>query len=334
MLASPPRRLAPTAAAVLIGALMSGCAGSATSPVAPAAPTTQQSMATSFAQQPPAAPKALYVSDNVGKSVFRFVINGNGMLQTPAGSSLVLGFNPGSIAIAQGGKELFVANLVNNAINVYKAGVTAYTPPKRTLILNFQPSGVAVDTNGNLFVGGSTTGYVAVFAPKAKNHAKPIQVISLPDKHFTVNGVAVDSAGSLYMSDTNEVSVFTTPTTNPTLSRAIIGNGQQAVPSGMAIDSSGENYVTNTGANDVLAYSPTANGTSAADRVISANGSSPLRAPVADAVNGTNLYVTSGNAVFGPASIFVLNSQIGAQTPIQIVTGSYLAVPVGVALGP
>jgi len=275
-----------------------------------------------------AAPAALYVSDNIGKSVFRFVLAPNGTLKAPAGSSLVLPYNPGSIAIGPKG-NLFVTSLVNNSVQIYKKGACCYDKATRQVTLAFQPTGIAVDANGYLYVGGSTTGYVAVFAPSAKGRAQPVQVISLPDRHFTVNGVAIDAYGDLYMSDTNEISVFTTPATNPTLSRAIIGNGQQSGPTGMAFDPSNELYADNPGAQNVLAYSPSANGTDPADRVISANPA--LIANVADAVNGTTLYTNSTN----PAAIVLLSTLSGGtQTPLQTVTGSYMPAPIGLALGP
>jgi DNA-binding beta-propeller fold protein YncE len=201
------------------------------------------------------------------------------------------------------------------------------------VLLAFEPTAVAVDGNGFLFVGGSTNGYVAVFAPGAKGSATPVQEIALPDRHPTINGVAVDAAGNLYMSDTNEVSEFTTPTTNPTLFRAIIGNGQQNAPGGIAIDPTEEAYVANAGNGNVLAYSSTANGTSPADRLISSTAA-PLRGPIGDAVRGNDLYVTSGTQAFGPPSVFVFNKKKGAQNPVQIVTGTYLAAPVGAAVGP
>jgi sugar lactone lactonase YvrE len=314
------------APAALASALLAGCAapGSSVAGLGPQ-PTAQSSFERAFEAAPP---KALYVSDNIGKSVFRFVLNTNGTLRAPAGSSLVLGYNPGSIAIGPKG-NLFVVSLVNNSVQVYKKGACCNAKAVRTVILGFGPTGIAVDANGYLYVGGSTTSYVAVFAPGARGRAKPVQVISLPDRHFTVNGVAVDAGGNLYMSDTNEISVFSTPATNPTLARAIIGNGQQAAPTGMAFDASDELYAANPGAQNILAYSPTANGTDGADRVISANPA--LLANITDAVNGSTLYVNSTN----PASIVLLNAQTaGTQTPIQTVTGSYMPAPVGIALGP
>jgi sugar lactone lactonase YvrE len=318
-----------------LGALIAGCSGGVMTSAPSMPSTTVQAPMGARGPQAPAPDamgKALYVSDNIGKSVFRFVINGNGTLQPPAGSSLVLPYNPFAIAIAGG--ELYVTNQVNNSVEVYKAGSTGSTKSKRSLLLNFEPTSVAVDANGYEFVGGSTNGYVAVFAPKAKGHASPIQEISLPDGHATINGVAVDAAGNLYVTDTNEVSEFTTPTTNPTLYRAIIGSGQQNGPSGISIDPTEEAYVSNTGASNVLAYSPTANGTSAPDRIISATGSAPLKGPIGNAVRKNDLYVTSGNQFTGPPSVFVFDKNKGAQKPLQIVTGTYLALPVGAAIGP
>ncbi|MBV9647650.1 MAG: hypothetical protein JO043_09315 [Candidatus Eremiobacteraeota bacterium] len=320
---------------VLAGAgfalVLAGCGG--VSSVAP--PLLSTSVAPLGAHgilpSPDTAARALYVSDAVGKSVFRFVIKSDGTLQAPAGSSLVLPYNPWAIAI-QGG-ELYVTDQVNNSVEVYKAGSTGNGKSKRSLLLPFEPTSVAVDSNGYEFVGGSTNGFVAVYAPKAKGMATPLQEISLPDHHPTINGVAVDAAGNLYTTDTNEVDEFTTPVTKPTLDRAIIGSGEQNNPTGISIDKTGEAYVSNTGASNVLAYSATANGKSPPDRIIY-SFYPPLKGPVGNAVRGNELYVTSGNQLNGPPSIFVLNKNKAGQNPIQVVTGTYLALPVGAALGP
>jgi sugar lactone lactonase YvrE len=274
---------------------------------------------------------AVYASDFFGKSVFRFVRNSDGTLQTPAGSSLVLGYNPGAIAIGSSG-VLFVANGDSESISVYAKGASGYASATRTLMLPFVPNAVAVDGAGYEYAGGLTNGYVAVYKPGAKGSATTIQRIALPDRHPDINGLAIDAKGNLYVSDTNEISEFATPRTNPTLVRAIVGTGQQNSPSGLALQA-GELYAANTGDNNVLAYSHTANGNSAPDRTISSTGPS-LIGPDGVAVHGSVLYTTSGNSLNGPPSIFVFDALHGSQSPIQVVTGSYLSSPVGVAVGP
>ncbi len=133
---------------------------------------------------------AFYVSDYQGKSVFRFVRNADGTLVTPAGSILVLSYNPGPIAIGRSG-NLYVTDQQNVSVEVYRKGARAYDQPMRTLLLPFVPSSVTVDRAGNEFVGGLTNGYVAVYAPRASGSAHTIQRIALPDRHADINGVAV-----------------------------------------------------------------------------------------------------------------------------------------------
>lgn len=276
---------------------------------------------------------ALYVSDGTAKSIFRFARNPGGTLVAPPGSSLVLPYNPGPIAIGRHG-NLFVTDQGNESIEVYAKGATGYQQPSRTLLLPFAPSSVAVDANGYEYVGGYSNGFVAVYKPGAHGMAGTIQRIALPDGHPTINGVAVDPSGNLYVSDSNEVSEFGTPTTNPTLLRAIIGSGELNQPTGMAVaPKSGELYVANAGDGNILAYSPTANGKSHPDRTISSSNPS-LVLPVAIALGGSALYSTSGSKLYGTPSVFLLDAQRGRQTPKQVVTGNYLAAPVGVALGP
>jgi sugar lactone lactonase YvrE len=323
----------PYAAAAAVCAIaLSACGGSSisTTPVASSNGTTLQSAQQVRPLTGQAA--AVYASDFYGKSVFRFVRNANGTLQTPAGSSLVLGYNPGAIAIGSSG-ALFVADEENESLEVYPKDASGYASATRTLLLPFVPSAVAVDGAGYEYAGGFSNGYVAVYKPGAKGTANTIERIALPDGHPDINGLAIDSKGNLYVSDTNEISEFATPRTNPTLVRAIVGTGQQNTPSGMTIGQSGELYAANTGDSNILAYSPTANGDSAPDRTISSS-SPPLIAPNGVAIHSNYLYTTSGNSLDGPPSIFVLNAQQATQAPIQVITGSYLSSPYGVAVGP
>jgi hypothetical protein len=318
-----------SAFSILLGLAVSSCSGGTSLPSGASSPA--QTFPRSGAQ--PLAANALYVSDWYGKSVFRFVRNADGTLQTPAGSSLVLPYNPGPIAIGSNG-DLRVTDEDAESLFVYAKGATGYDQPKRELVLPFVPSCVAVDDSGHEFVGGFSNGYVAVYAPGAKGNAKALQQIALPDRHPDVNGVAVDASGDMFVSDSNEVSEFTTPVTNPTLARAIVGTGQQNSPTGMAPNnSSGELYVANAGDNDILGYSATANGKSGPNRTI-VSRNPPLIAPVGVALRGSVLYSSSGSTLDGPPSIFVLDAHKGTQSPRQVVTGSYLALPIGVALGP
>lgn len=316
---------------VAIGLALSSCSGGSSLPNGASPSLQSPSLAQPVEQN--SATNALYVSDWYGKSIFRFVRNADGTLQTPAGSSLVLSYNPGPIAIGPNG-DLFVTDEDAEILYVYNKGASGYDQPKRELVLPFVPSCVAVDRVGHEFVGGVSNGYVAVYAPGAKGSANTLQRLALPDRHADVNGVMVNASGDLFVSDTNEVSEYTTPVTNPKLARAIVGTGQQNTPTGIASSGiSGELYVANTGDNNILGYAANANGKSHPNRTITSHNPQ-LNGPAGVALSGSLLYSTSGSTVNGTPSVFVFDAAKGLQTPKQVVTGTYLAAPIGAALGP
>ena len=179
------------AAAAACALLLSACSGGNSVSTMPAGTNSNPA-----SQQHPqgASASALYASDFYGKSVFRFARNADGTLVAPAGSSLVLSYNPGAIAIGSTG-NLFVADEENESIEVYPKDASGYQPANRTLLLPFVPSAVAVDGAGYEYAGGFTNAYVAVYAPGAKGTAKTIQRIPLPDGHPDINGLAIDSKG-------------------------------------------------------------------------------------------------------------------------------------------
>lgn len=324
------RSLPALCSLLVLGALLPSCSSGGSLP-GTSTPVENQSVLQSL--RPDAGTSALYLSDWYGKSVFRYVRNADGTLQSPAASSLVLSYNPGPIAIGFGG-GLFVTDEDAESLFVYGKGAKGYDQPKRALSLPFVPSCVAVDRAGHEFVGGLSNGYVAVYAANAQGDAQTLQRIALPDGHVDVNGVAVDASGNLYVSDSNEISEFTTPVTKPTLYRAIVGTGQQNSPTGLAVSkSNGELYAANAGDNDILGYYRKANGKSKPNRTISSSSPS-LKNPVGVALAGAVLYSTSGSSADGPPSIFVFDALKGKQTPKQVVTGSYLALPIGIAIGP
>jgi hypothetical protein len=89
-----------------------GASGTAIPPAAGSAASQSARSPLPSIKSDGSAATALYVSDFYGKSVFRFARNSDGTLVTPAGSSLVLPYNPGPIAIGRTG-SLFVTDEEN-----------------------------------------------------------------------------------------------------------------------------------------------------------------------------------------------------------------------------
>ena len=217
----------------------------------------------------------LYIADE-GNNRIRKV--SNGVITTVAGGGSTLGDNgpatsaqlnaPAGIAVDSAG-NLYIADYGNNRIRKVAGGVIATVAgggstlgdngPATSAQLN-SPSGVAVDSAGNLYIadsgnnrirevsnymihtvaGNGTAGFNGDNGPATSAQ------LSFP------NGVAVDSAGNLYIADTNnscvrEVSngMITTVAGNGTFSgdNHPATGAQLLFPWGVAVDSTGSLYI-------------------------------------------------------------------------------------------
>ena len=173
----------------------------------------------------------------------------------------------------------------------------------------FDPSEVAVDTAGNLYVTDYQNRRVLKLAAGSNTQTVlPFTGLFAPD------GVAVDAAGNLYVTDKGNERVLTLAAGSSTPS-VLPFTGLNG-PVGVAVDSAGNVYVPDRGNDRVLKLAAG----SATQEVLPFSG---LSGPVGVAVDAAgNLYVVSGGRVV----------KLAAGSSTQTVLPFTLSAPVGVAV--
>jgi serine/threonine protein kinase, bacterial len=195
-----------------------------------------------------------YVAVDATGAVYVSETNSNVVLKLPAGATswtvmTVAGLDtPYGIAV-DGSGTLYIAGGFQGQPRVLKVPA-GQTNPTVLVVPYAQPSGVAVDTDGNLYV--STTGSGVWKLP-----AGATDFVSLErEPYFAVNAVAVDTAGNVYFIDVNSNQILKlgpgapAPTPLP-----FTGVGDR--PRGVAVDTAGNVYVAETSANRVVKLPPT-----------------------------------------------------------------------------
>jgi len=112
-----------------------------------------------------------------------------------------------------------------------------------------QPSAVAVDAGGNVYVADSANADVVEWSP-ASNTSSPLPIYGL----HSPTGVAVDQAGNVYVADPDYNQVLEwSPATGNTTTVPISGLDY---PMGVAVDQAGNVYVADSWSDQVLEWSP------------------------------------------------------------------------------
>jgi hypothetical protein len=163
----------------------------------------------------------------------------------------------------------------SSAVFVYPPDANGDSPPARTIAgpdtgLSYSACG-AIGPQAELYVGNAEGTPILVFANGADGNATPIRRIGSLEDVVDAIGVAVDSAGNVYVADAvgAAVVVYDSTATN-TPSRVIKGpaTGLQDV-SAIAVDSDGRIYVGNLASYTVAVFSPGASGNVGPEAVLS-----------------------------------------------------------------
>jgi len=192
------------------------------------------------------------------------------------------------------------------------------------------PGGIALGPSGQLFVADNGNNRVVEFSPGASTGASAVRVYGQPSMSSSLKpgqpsvqtlsgpqGIYVDRASNLYVVDSgsNRVLIFSNTPTAPVVGAAatfVIGQGNfnggaggtaLKSPVGIAVNSSGQIYISDTGNNRVLIFPslillPVAGGVASA-----AVGQSSLTGVAAnwDGQNG----LASGDSLFGPTGVYL-----------------------------
>lgn len=200
---------------------------------------------------------------------------------------------PSGITVDSSG-SIYVANQENgkgvlDSVNVYPPGSYANLVPSAAIIGNrtklAQPSGIAIDSRGNLNVanaegGASGHGSITIYPVRSKGNVAPSAIISgtsTSDKTglSSPSGIAFDSSGKLYVAnvtggpDSNgSITVYPAGSSGNVTPIATISDNPSCAPcdktgfsspQGVAVDSSGKIYVVNVtggGGGTITIYSP------------------------------------------------------------------------------
>jgi hypothetical protein len=277
-----------------------------------------------------------------------YVLNMGGSTSPILTPSSVLTFNLQGVGV--GPQPIFLPGV---ASSLFTSAATSSTVAA-SINLN-RPSGIAVDTFGDIFVADSGNGRVVAdcLASTATAAANSFcantgyagAVVGLGGSFTTPSGIALDGANNLYVVDStaNTVTIIfsdeSQPNNSPLVFDSLFGYVALNGPTGIALDGYANIYIADTGNNRIVeahqfGASTNANTGSATDNVVYVSSTTTF--------GGTALSGPTGLAVDAAGDLFIADtgnnriveySALGA-TSVVTTTGVTLSAPTGVSVLP
>ncbi len=218
---------------------------------------------------------------------------------SPQGAVLATSATAGSgfhsIAIDPGG-NLFVTAQNSNALYAYTSTLGAVTGSPWTSPQMTQPTSVAVDSSGHVYVtnGGNSASVIQKFNNSASSKPSVSFNTSISNGCLTrVTQIAIDPSGYLWaaINSSNAVCRLT-----PSGGIVFSTGGQPSAPGNIAIDSQGSGWVAAGAQTNLFKF--TTNGTASSYGVVNNSNQGGLASPAWVAIDGANsVWVTNtGNA--------------------------------------
>ncbi len=302
-----------------------------------------------YSQTPPAA---LFVTDGCSDAVTAYAAASTGdaspLPPTPTGLS-----EPDFVAIDASG-NIYATNRCTHTVTIYAKGSKADAAPiaiiggSNTGLQS--PAGIALDSSGNIYVTDQAAPGVFVYPPLGSStgtlNESPTAIISGDATGMDFpQGIALDSSANIYVADFGDpehipvtpANVFVYPplgSSTGTLDEgptATISGGSTGLdnPTGIALDSSGKIYVTDSAADSVLVFPPLAS--------LPSQPGYPNLAPTATiSGSSTTLNKPWGIALDSSSNIYVVdqgNSSLTVYPPLGSSTGTLNESPTATISG-
>jgi hypothetical protein len=245
---------------------------------------------------------------------------------------------------------LYAVNLQGNSVTVYASGATGNAKPIQDISGEntglAMPFAVAVDGSGDIYVTNNGADSIEVYAAGATGNVAPIRSIIGEPYHFP-KGIAIDPInGDIYVAKplANTIAIYA-PNANGKASPIGSIEGSNTglnAPQGVAMDASGNIYITNKGdsasqGNDsVTVYAAGSTGNVAPTQTI-AGSRTGLDIPVQLALDSSsNIYVaniTYPNSGNGSLTVYAAGAN-GNVAPTETIEGAKtkLDLPAGITL--
>src|ERR1700733_2664973 len=145
---------------------------------------------------------------------------------------------------------LTVAQVAHASFSLTFQGNVQTVNTGRSISLS-SPSGIVVDSAGDIFLADTVSGSGRIVEVNAQGTASVLSISGLSPALGSLSSIAIDGGGNLYIADTGNSRVVKVSSSG-TGSVISTGSATLNVPQGVALDQAGDLFIADTGNNRIV----------------------------------------------------------------------------------